>query len=132
VCVDDDAVAGVIYQPFWQNRGRALWGLVGSGVGGFDVKEPPQNNKVYVTTRSHYDTAIESFINGLKPCEIIRVGGAGNKVKLPVKTFFNLILNYIYKTNFRYFMCWKVKLTPIFILVLVANDGTQLDQKQYC
>lgn len=81
VCVNDDAVAGVIYQPFWQNSGRALWGLVGSGIGGLDLKEPPQNNKVYVTSRSHYDKAIETFIDGLKPCEIIRVGGAGNKVQ---------------------------------------------------
>ncbi|VVC27269.1 Inositol monophosphatase, conserved site,Inositol monophosphatase-like,Inositol [Cinara cedri] len=80
VCVNDDAVAGVIYQPFWKNQGRALWGLVGSGVGGFELKEPPTDNKVYVTTRSHYDKTIESFIDGLKPCEIIRVGGAGNKV----------------------------------------------------
>lgn len=74
-------MAGVIYQPFWQNRGRALWGLVGSGVGGFELKEPPQTKKVYVTTRSHYDKAIEQFIDGLKPCEVIRVGGAGNKVQ---------------------------------------------------
>lgn len=80
VCVNDEAVAGVIYQPFWQNSGRALWGLVGSGVGGFELKEPPQTKKVYVTTRSHYDKAIETFIDGLKPCEVIRVGGAGNKV----------------------------------------------------
>lgn len=80
VCVNDEAVAGVIYQPFWQNRGRALWGLVGSGVGGFELKEPPQTKKVYVTSRSHYDKAIEQFIDGLKPCEVIRVGGAGNKV----------------------------------------------------
>lgn len=80
VCVNEDAVAGVIYQPFWQNQGRALWGLVGSGVGGFELKEPPTHNKVYVTTRSHYDKTIETFIDGLKPCEIIRVGGAGNKV----------------------------------------------------
>lgn len=80
VCVNDDAVAGVIYQPFWQNRGRALWGLVGSGYGGFDLKVLPQDKKVYVTTRSHYAQAIETFIDGLKPCEVIRVGGAGNKV----------------------------------------------------
>lgn len=80
VCVNDDPVAGVIYQPFWQNNGRALWGLVGCGVGGFDIIEPPQNKKVYVTTRSHFDKTIESFIDGLKPCDILRVGGAGNKV----------------------------------------------------
>lgn len=81
VCVNDDAVAGVIYQPFWKNCGKALWGLVGSGIGGLELKEPTQNNKVYVTSRSHYDKSIETFIDGLKPCEIIRVGGAGNKVE---------------------------------------------------
>lgn len=80
VCVNDEAVAGVIYQPFWQNQGRALWGLVGYGIGGFTLKNPPQNSIVYVTSSSHYDKTIETFIDGLKPCDIIRVGGAGNKV----------------------------------------------------
>ncbi|XP_050530331.1 3'(2'),5'-bisphosphate nucleotidase 1 [Daktulosphaira vitifoliae] len=80
ICVDNDAVAGVIYQPFWQNKGRAVWGLVGHGIGGLEIKDPPTNRKVYVTSRSHYDKAIETFIDGLKPCDVIRAGGAGNKV----------------------------------------------------
>lgn len=80
ICVNNEAVAGVIYQPFWQKRGRAIWGLVGYGIGGFELKELAQNNKVYVTTRSHYDENINKFIDCLKPCDIIRVGGAGNKV----------------------------------------------------
>lgn len=94
-------MAGVIYQPFWQNSGRALWGLVGSGIGGFELKEPPQNNKVYVTSRSHYDKAIETFINGLQPCEVIRVGGAGNKVQFFIKDYFGF---YHFEKYFRYFI----------------------------
>lgn len=79
ICVDDDAVAGVIYQPFWENSGRAVWGLVGNGIGGLDVVKPP-DSRTFVTTRSHSNKAIEKFIDGLKPCDILRVGGAGNKV----------------------------------------------------
>lgn len=82
ICVDNEPVAGVIYQPFWQNRGRAIWGLIGFGVGDFHLKELPQDNKVYVTSKSHYNGAVEKFIDGLKPCDIIRVGGAGNKVNI--------------------------------------------------
>lgn len=80
ICVNEESVAGVIYQPFWQNQGRALWGLVGYGVGGFELKSSPQNSKIYVTSSSHYDKTIEIFMNSLKPCDIINVGGAGNKV----------------------------------------------------
>lgn len=82
ICVDDDAVAGVIYQPFWENQGRAVWGLIGHGIGGLELKEPSKSNKVYVTSRSHYDKAIETFLDELKPCDVIRAGGAGNKVTL--------------------------------------------------
>lgn len=80
ICINDESIAGVIYQPFWQNCGRALWGLVGCGVGGFELKNPSPNSKIYVTSSSHYDKNIETFLDGLKPCEIINVGGAGNKV----------------------------------------------------
>lgn len=72
-------MAGVIYQPFWENSGRAIWGLVGNGIGGLEVNKPP-DNLTFVTTRSHSNKAIEQFIDGLKPCDILRVGGAGNKV----------------------------------------------------
>lgn len=78
-------MAGVIYQPFWKNEGRAVWGLVGFGIRGLKFDKLPVV-RTYVTTRSHSNKVLESFIEKLEPCKVIKVGGAGNKVLNSVKT----------------------------------------------
>lgn len=78
-------MAGVIYQPFWQHNGRAVWGLVGKGIGGVDVKKlppPPQkmDDLTFVTTSYEYDRNIEKFFEELFIVNLERLGGAGYKV----------------------------------------------------
>lgn len=58
-----------------------MWGLVGLGAGGFQVVEPPKNKFIITTTRSHNDAVVQQALDILKPDEILRVGGAGHKVR---------------------------------------------------
>ncbi|KAG5881398.1 hypothetical protein JTB14_012014 [Gonioctena quinquepunctata] len=86
VAVEGRAVAGVIHQPYYNYKtsadtpGRTLWGLVGSGVGGFTPVDPPQDKFVITTSRSHRDNMVSNALKALEPDEIISVGGAGHKV----------------------------------------------------
>lgn len=79
ICVDEEAIAGVIHQPYHIER-RTLWGLVGYGFGGFELQEPPTKT-VYVTTSSVYSTELATFLDSLeKPCDIENAIGVGYKV----------------------------------------------------
>ncbi|XP_050442494.1 3'(2'),5'-bisphosphate nucleotidase 1-like isoform X2 [Adelges cooleyi] len=79
ICVDEEAIAGVIHQPYHIER-RTLWGLVGYGFGGFELQEPPTKT-VYVTTSSVYSTELATFLDSLeKPCVIENAIGVGYKV----------------------------------------------------
>lgn len=86
IAVKGQAVGGVIHQPYFNYKtvkdpvGRSLWGLVGLGVGGFQVTDPPANKFIITTTRSHNDAMVQQALDILKPDEILRVGGAGHKV----------------------------------------------------
>lgn len=86
IAVKGCAVGGVIHQPYHNYKtvkdchGRTLWGLIGLGVGGFDIFEPPSDKFIITTTRSHNDAVVQQALDILKPDEIIRVGGAGHKV----------------------------------------------------
>ncbi|XP_022708551.1 3'(2'),5'-bisphosphate nucleotidase 1-like isoform X2 [Varroa jacobsoni] len=88
--VEGRAVAGVVHQPFYNyqkekdifQQGRTMWGIVGLGVRGINVRVPPANGFVVTTTRSHSSPTINACIDSMKPTEIIRVGGAGHKVLL--------------------------------------------------
>lgn len=86
IAVDGHAVGGVIHQPYYNYKtvndavGRTLWGLVGLGVGGFDIVQPPSDKFIITTTRSHSDGVVQQALDILNPDEIIKVGGAGHKV----------------------------------------------------
>lgn len=86
IAVKGRAVGGVIHQPYYNYKtvtdteGRTFWGLVGLGVGGFAVVEPPSNKFIVTTTRSHSDPVVQQALDVLKPDEILKVGGAGHKV----------------------------------------------------
>lgn len=60
--------------------GRTIWGLVGLGAFGIQKNLPPADKLIITTTRSHSNDTINKSIEAFAPDEVIRVGGAGNKV----------------------------------------------------
>lgn len=88
ISVHGKAVAGVIHQPFFNYKqdnaslGRTMWGIDGVGVGGYTPSSPPADKRIITTTRSHNTPIVQAVLDAIKPDEVIRVGGAGNKVLL--------------------------------------------------
>jgi len=90
IAVDGKAICGVVNQPFYgfddpskkpESWGRSIWGVVGLGsFGPFEQKKLPTDKKIIVTTRSHASHDVNACIEAMKPDEILRQGGAGNKV----------------------------------------------------
>jgi 3'(2'), 5'-bisphosphate nucleotidase len=88
IAVGGRAVGGVIHQPYYNYKtvsgddvGRTLWGISGIGTGGFEPQLPPEGKRIITTTRSHSDSVVQAALDALQPDEILRVGGAGHKVK---------------------------------------------------
>ena len=63
--------------------GRTLYGIVGSGVRGIEKVPPPAGQRILTTTRSHGTGLINDTAEACKPTDIIRVGGAGHKGRVP-------------------------------------------------
>ena len=90
ISVSGKAVAGVINQPYYDFKalgmenvtGRTIWGCIGMGVFGLkeSEKEVPDGRFIVTTTRSHYNKEIEASLKAMNPDEVLRAGGAGNKV----------------------------------------------------
>ncbi|MED6273760.1 3'(2'),5'-bisphosphate nucleotidase 1 [Characodon lateralis] len=81
------AIAGVINQPFYNYQlgaeadlGRTMWGMLGLGAFGFQLQEVPADKRIVTTTRSHSNKTVTDCVNAMEPHEVIRVGGAGNKI----------------------------------------------------
>ncbi|XP_023270859.1 3'(2'),5'-bisphosphate nucleotidase 1 [Seriola lalandi dorsalis] len=81
------AIAGVINQPFYNYQlgagaglGRTMWGMLGLGAFGFQLKEVPGDRRIVTTTRSHSNKVVTDCVDAMEPHEVIRVGGAGNKI----------------------------------------------------
>ncbi|XP_072301587.1 3'(2'),5'-bisphosphate nucleotidase 1 isoform X2 [Eucyclogobius newberryi] len=81
------AIAGVINQPFYNHQlgagavlGRTLWGVLGLGAFGFELKEVPGDRRIVTTTRSHSNKVVVACVDAMEPHEVVRVGGAGNKI----------------------------------------------------
>ncbi|XP_030200256.1 3'(2'),5'-bisphosphate nucleotidase 1 [Gadus morhua] len=81
------AIAGVINQPFYNYQvgggadlGRTMWGVLGLGTFGIEVKEVPGDRRIVTTTRSHSNKVVTDCVDAMEPHEVIRVGGAGNKI----------------------------------------------------
>lgn len=55
------AIAGVIHQPYYEDKGRTIWGIVGVGTYGIDPLSKI-DERVIVTTRSHPTPLVERFI----------------------------------------------------------------------
>nr|XP_046228519.1 3'(2'),5'-bisphosphate nucleotidase 1 isoform X2 [Scatophagus argus] len=81
------AIAGVINQPFYNYQlgegaalGRTMWGMPGLGAFGFQLQEVPGDRRIITTTRSHSNKVVTDCVDAMEPHEVIRVGGAGNKI----------------------------------------------------
>ncbi|KAI7799908.1 3'(2'),5'-bisphosphate nucleotidase 1 [Triplophysa rosa] len=81
------AIAGVINQPFYNYQmeagaalGRTLWGVLGLGAFGFQLQEVPDGKRIITTTRSHSNKLVTSAVQAMDPHDVIKVGGAGNKI----------------------------------------------------
>ncbi|XP_018517162.1 3'(2'),5'-bisphosphate nucleotidase 1 isoform X1 [Lates calcarifer] len=81
------AIAGVINQPFYNYQlgagadlGRTMWGMLGLGAFGFQLQEVPDDRRIITTTRSHSNKLVTDCVDAMEPHEVIRVGGAGNKI----------------------------------------------------
>ncbi|KAL7728217.1 hypothetical protein ACLKA6_005634 [Drosophila palustris] len=84
IAVKNSAVGGIIHQPFYQQPsgelGRTIWGLKGLGTGGFTPVEPPKDEFIITTTRSHSNALHQKAVDVFNASKIIKVGGAGFKV----------------------------------------------------
>lgn len=81
------AIAGVINQPFYNYQlgpgavlGRTMWGMPGLGAFGFQLQEVPGDKRIITTTRSHSNKVVTDCVDAMEPHEVLRVGGAGNKI----------------------------------------------------
>ncbi|XP_038582207.1 3'(2'),5'-bisphosphate nucleotidase 1 isoform X1 [Micropterus salmoides] len=81
------AIAGVINQPFYNYQlgagadlGRTMWGMLGLGAFGFQLQEVPGDKRIVTTTRSHSNKLVTDCVDAMEPHEVVRVGGAGNKI----------------------------------------------------
>ncbi|XP_008586033.1 PREDICTED: 3'(2'),5'-bisphosphate nucleotidase 1 isoform X1 [Galeopterus variegatus] len=60
--------------------GRTIWGVLGLGAFGFQLKEVPAGKHIITTTRSHSNKLVIDCVTAMNPDEVLRVGGAGNKI----------------------------------------------------
>lgn len=64
--------------------GRTIWGVLGLGAFGFQLKEVPAGKHIITTTRSHSNKLVTDCVTAMNPDDVLRVGGAGNKVWRPL------------------------------------------------
>ncbi|XP_005879939.1 PREDICTED: 3'(2'),5'-bisphosphate nucleotidase 1 isoform X1 [Myotis brandtii] len=60
--------------------GRTIWGVLGLGAFGFQLKEVPAGKHIITTTRSHSNKLVTDCVTAMNPDDVLRVGGAGNKI----------------------------------------------------
>uniref|UniRef100_A0A5F8GCB6 3'(2'),5'-bisphosphate nucleotidase 1 n=1 Tax=Monodelphis domestica TaxID=13616 RepID=A0A5F8GCB6_MONDO len=87
IAYEGKAIAGVINQPYYNYQegkdavlGRTIWGVLGLGAFGFQLNEVPDGKHIITTTRSHSNKLVNDCISAMNPDEVLRVGGAGNKI----------------------------------------------------
>ncbi|XP_011896046.1 3'(2'),5'-bisphosphate nucleotidase 1 isoform X2 [Macaca nemestrina] len=87
IAYEGKAIAGVINQPYYNYEagpdavlGRTIWGVLGLGAFGFQLKEVPAGKHIITTTRSHSNKLVTDCVTAMNPDAVLRVGGAGNKI----------------------------------------------------
>lgn len=58
--------------------------MPGLGTFGFQLQEAPGDRRIITTTRSHSNKVVTDCVEAMEPDEVVRVGGAGNKVGLDI------------------------------------------------
>jgi len=128
IAVNGAAVGGVIHQPFLEvggQIGRTLWGIPGVGFGGITLSAAPKDKKIITTTRSHSNARVEAALASLKPDDILRVGGAGNKAILLME---GLAHAYVFASQ----GCKKWDTcAPEAVLIAMGGRLTDMDGKNY-
>lgn len=51
------------------------------GAFGFQLQEVAGDRRIITTTRSHSNKVVTDCVDAMEPNEVVRVGGAGNKVR---------------------------------------------------
>ena len=96
ISVKGEPVGGVIHRPFFKSRspgaedGHTVWALKGLGTRGISAIAPNRpvgatEDMRVVFTRTHFTDLIQKTADSLKPREVIRVGGCGNKSLMVVE-----------------------------------------------
>uniref|UniRef100_A0A8C8Z3U8 3'(2'),5'-bisphosphate nucleotidase 1 n=1 Tax=Prolemur simus TaxID=1328070 RepID=A0A8C8Z3U8_PROSS len=87
IAYEGKAIAGIINQPYYNYQagpdavlGRTIWGILGLGAFGFQLKEVPAGKHIITTTRSHNSKLVTDCVTAMNPDDVLRVGGAGNKI----------------------------------------------------
>nr|XP_039319348.1 3'(2'),5'-bisphosphate nucleotidase 1 isoform X2 [Saimiri boliviensis boliviensis] len=87
IAYEGKAIAGIINQPYYNYEagpdavlGRTIWGVLGLGAFGFQLKEVPAGKHIITTTRSHSNKLVTDCVTAMNPDDVLRVGGAGNKI----------------------------------------------------
>lgn len=96
-----EPIGGVVYQPFvhspqdTEKKGTCIYGLQSIGVFGIEKKERNDGKVVLITTASHFSAEVQEAIALIKPDQVIRAGGSGNKV---VQILLGVADVYVYPT----------------------------------
>ena len=70
ISVSGKPVSGVIYQPFFGSSGRMVWGMVGVGMRGTELKPREGEGLVITVTRSHMSKPVQDTVDNIKPLEV--------------------------------------------------------------
>ena len=70
ISVSGKPVSGVIYQPFFGSSGRTVWGMVGVGMRGTELKPREGEGLVITVTRSHMSKPVQDTVDNIKPLEV--------------------------------------------------------------
>lgn len=77
--------------------GRTMWGMTTLGAFGFQLQEVAGDRRIVTTTRSHSNKVVIDCVDAMEPHEVVRVGGAGNKVRWRTCIAWSWLLNIFYR-----------------------------------
>ncbi|TNN22243.1 3'(2'),5'-bisphosphate nucleotidase 1 [Liparis tanakae] len=73
--------------------------MPGLGAFGFQLKEVQGDRRIVTTTRSHSNKLVTDCVDAMEPHEVIRVGGAGNKVRWISSSYSNICEPLLFLTS---------------------------------
>lgn len=94
--------------------GRTMWAIPGLGAFGFQLQEVPGDRRIVTTTRSHSNKVVTDCVDAMQPHEVIRVGGAGNKVRIKRHTEIFFLSAWVKGSQMSFFY-WSLNSQPFSI-----------------